>query len=368
MNTLNTRKNHLFRKSVSLIMAMLFILGTFTGCGDKGEETSTTAPATTQAVAPAPDAPSGLYVTGNYNPLTGEGNYSEDLINNRPVFVSVENHYDARPQWGITSADIVWELPAEGDITRMLLMFADASRLPDKIGPTRSARHYFIEIVEGYDAILVHFGGSPQAYSAISQYGTSNLDGMSLGSYFSRDNSRDVAIEHRAYTTQEKIMSAIDNYDVRTTIEDGYKNPFTFYSSTQSLSGGACTQFTVPFSSSTTYTLTYNETDKVYYSSLGSNPFMDDNGTQQNFTNVIVCYVDVSYIAGDSKGRKSLDLSSGEGYCFTNGTYEQISWEKGDYEDTMNFYGANGEELALNVGRTYVALVPSSNQITMAGE
>jgi hypothetical protein len=189
---------------------------------------------------------------------------------------------------------------------------------------------------------------------------------MSLGSYFSRDNSRDVAIEHRAYTTQEKILAAIDAYDVRTTIEDGYKNPFTFYTSTQSLSEGTCTQFTVPFSSSTTYTLTYSDTDKVYYSSLGSKPFMDDDGTQQNFTNVIVCYVDVSYISGDSKGRKSLDLSSGEGYCFTNGTYEQISWEKGNYEDMMKFYGANGEELALNTGRTYIALVPSSNQITMS--
>jgi hypothetical protein len=244
-------------------------------------------------------------------------------------------------------------------------MFADASRLPDKIGPTRSARHYFVEIVEGYDAIFVHFGGSPQAYSAISEHGTSNLDGMSLGGYFSRDNSRDVAIEHRAYTTQANIMKAIDDYDVRTTIEDGYKNPFTFYSSAQSLSGGTCTEFTVPYSSSTTYTLTYSEEDSVYYSSLGGNPFMDDDGTQQNFTNVIVCYVDVSYIAGDSKGRKTLDLSAGEGYCFTNGTYEQISWEKGDYEDTMNFYGADGEALALNVGRTYIALVPSSNQITM---
>lgn len=366
MNTLNTRKNHLLRKSISLIIALVFILGTFTGCGDKSDATSAIAPATTQTIAPSPNPPASLYVTGNYNPLTGEANYSEELINNRPVFVSVENHYDARPQWGIASADIVWELPAEGDITRMLLMFADASRLPDKIGPTRSARHYFVELVEGFDAIFVHFGGSPQAYSAISQYGTSNLDGMSLGSYFSRDNSRDVAIEHRAYTTQEKILAAIDAYDVRTTIEDGYKNPFTFYTSTQSLSEGTCTQFTVPFSSSTTYTLTYSDTDKVYYSSLGSKPFMDDDGTQQNFTNVIVCYVDVSYISGDSKGRKSLDLSSGEGYCFTNGTYEQISWEKGNYEDMMKFYGANGEELALNTGRTYIALVPSSNQITMS--
>ena len=49
----------------------------------------------------------------------------------------------------------------------MLCMFADASRLPDKIGPTRSARHYFVEIAEGFDSIFVHFGGSPQGYNAL---------------------------------------------------------------------------------------------------------------------------------------------------------------------------------------------------------
>ena len=363
---MNTRKKNIIKKALSLIMATLFITGTFTGCGkdkDTDSESTTAKPApTTEAVAPVPETPVDIYVTGNYNPLTGEGNYSAELLNNRPTLVSVENHYDARPQWGIASADIVWELPAEGDITRMLLMFADASRLPDKVGPTRSARHYFVELVEGFDAIFVHFGGSPQAYDALSQYGTDHLDGMSLGNTFLRDNNRNVAIEHRAYTTQAKIMEAIEDYDVRTTINDSYKNPFKFYSSVQSLSGGECTKFTVPFSNSTTYTLTYNEEEKVYYSAIGDKPFMDDNGTQQNFTNVIMCYVDVSYISGDAKGRKTLDLSSGEGYVFTNGTYEQITWEKGDYEDMMKFYGANGEELALNVGRTYIALVPSSNQ------
>lgn len=360
---MNKQRNSVIKKSISLIMALMFILGTFTGCGDKEEVPPTTkAPATTEAVNTNPEPEAEPYVTGNYNPLTGESNYPEELLNNRPAFVSVENHPDARPQWGISTADIVWETVVEGDITRMLLMYADASRLPDKIGPTRSARHYFVELAEGFDAILIHYGGSPYAYNAISKYGTNNLDGMSLGSTFSRDTSRNVAIEHRAYTTQEKILKAIDDYDVRTTIDESYKNPFIFNTTAQSLSGGECTEFTVPFSSGYTYTLTYDETEKVYYSSLGGKAFMDNNGTQQNFTNVIMCYVDVSYMPNDSKGRKNLDLSSGEGYYFTNGTYEKITWEKGDYEDMMNFYGANGEELALNVGRSYIALVPTSQQ------
>ena len=152
----NLRKNRIF-KTLAIALTLAILTGLFAGCGKEVEEetTTTTAAPTTQAPATEP------YLTGSINPLTGEANYPEELLKNRPVLISVENHKDARPQWGITDADIVWEMEAEGGITRMLLMFADASRLPDKVGPTRSARHYFVEIVEGFDAIFVHFGGSP---------------------------------------------------------------------------------------------------------------------------------------------------------------------------------------------------------------
>ena len=365
MNTLNTRTKSIFKKSLSLIMATLFVLGAFTGCGKT--ETSSTVPTTakstptTEAVAPSPEEPVGIYVTGNYNPLTGEGNYSADLLDARPILMSVENHPDARPQWGISSADVVWEMVAEGGITRMLLMFSDVSRLPDKVGPTRSARHYFVSLAEGFDAIFVHFGWSPLAQEQIQSHGVNNINGL-YDNYFYRDNSRNVATEHTAYTTRDAITKAIADKGFRTEIKDGYSNPLKFYSDVHSYSAGACTEFTVPFSNGYTYTLTYNETDKVYYSSLGSKPFMDDNGTQQSFTNVIMCYANVTSIAGDSKGRQDYDLSSGEGYVFSNGTYEKITWKKGDSANIMKFYGADGNELALNVGRTYIALVPASNQ------
>ena len=346
-------------------MATLFITGAFTGCGkDKTSDTTTTTAKptpSTEALAPAPEAPVEIYVTGNYNPLTGEAGYSAELLDNRPILMSVENHPDARPQWGISSADIVWEMVAEGGITRMLLMFADASRLPDKVGPTRSARHYFVSLAEGFDAIFVHFGWSPLAKEQIQSHGVNNINGL-YDNYFYRDNSRNVATEHTAYTTRESIEKAIANKGFRTTINDEYSNPFTFYTDVHSYSEGTCSKFTVPFSNGYTYTLTYNDTEKVYYSALGSKPFMDDNGTQQSFTNVIMCYANVTSIAGDSKGRQDYDLSSGEGYVFSNGTYEKITWEKGDSADMMKFYGADGSELALNVGRTYIALVPSSNQ------
>lgn len=340
-------------KILSLTVALILLMSCFTGCGkEPEEETTTQAPTTTEATTVAP-------TPANINPLTGEADYPEELIGNRSVLVSVENHPQARPQWGIASADIVWELLAEGGITRMLCMFSDASRLPDKIGPTRSTRHYFVEIAEGFDSIFVHFGGSTQGYNALDNYGTDHIDGMS-DSGFSRDRSRNVDSEHTAYTTKDAVINNIQKKDFRTTAEEGKDKPFKFNTTAVALDGGACTAVSVPFSSSYTYKYTYDAEKKVYLSSLNGNAFKDDNGTQQSFTNIIIVYSSTSVI--DSYGRISYDLSSGKGVYISNGTYENITWEKGGYTDIMKFYDADGNELSLNPGRSYIALVPTKNQ------
>ena len=350
-------KRSKFTKAISLVLALIFIVGAFAGCGGDKEEETTTEPTTQATTAPPTTSP---YLSGNINPLTGESGYAKELIGNRPVMVSVENHKDARPQWGITSADIVWETVVEGGITRMLLMYADPSRLPDKVGPTRSARHYFVELVEGFDAIFVHFGGSPQAYNALSNHGTDHIDGMS-SSAFSRDNSRNVSSEHRAYTTRDWIVDEIADEEIRTELKDEYLNPFKFNSTKKKLADGECTECVVSFSNGFAYTYTYYADENLYYSKLNGSAFMDSNGNQQSFNNIVMCYVDVASL-GDAKGRVTLDLSEGEGVYISNGTYQNITWEKGDYSDMLKLYDENGDELALNSGRSYFALVPTSQK------
>ncbi len=348
------KKSKIFKLS-ALVLSLIFILGAFTACGNKKtDEPSTevpTAPPTTEAPAIV-------------NPLTGEPDYDEALLKNRPVFVSVENHPDARPQWGLTSSDIVWEMVAEGGITRMLLMYADSSRLPDKIGPTRSARHYFVELVEGFDAIFVHFGGSPLGYSYINDHGVDHIDGMS-DSGFSRDTSRGVSSEHTAYTTKGSVINNIEKKGFRTTLESEYENPFKFNNTDVKLADGNCTEITVPHSASYTYKYTYNAEEKVYYSTLNGNKFMDDNGTQQHFENVIVLYANITSL-GDSKGRMTIDFSSGDGVYASNGTYQKITWEKGNADDMLKLYTADGTPLSLNQGRSYIGIIDDGNTASIS--
>ncbi len=339
-------------KTLSLVLVLIFILGAFAGCGsEKEEEITTTTPPATETTKPQE--------TIIRNPLTGDAAYSKELVNNRPVFVVVENHPDARPQWGLTSSDIVWEMVAEGGITRMLLMFADSSRLPEKIGPIRSARHYFVDLAEGFDGIFVHFGFSPYAKNQIADHGVNNINGL-YDNYFFRDKSRGVASEHTAYTTNEEIAKAIENKGYRTEIKEDYKAPFKFNDEAKQFEN-PCSSIVVSYSSGYTYTYTYDKENNVYLSSLNGKNFVDSEGTQQNFENIILCYTTISSM-GDSKGRVNFDLSSGKGIYVSNGSYTEITWEKGNSADMLKFYTTDGEELSLNVGRTYIGILDKSRE------
>ena len=350
----NFKKTRLI-KTLSLIFALTLIVTAFTGCGGNEEEPTTTEPTTAEITTEPPV----VY----RNPLTGEAGYNEKLIGNRPVMVVVENHPDARPQWGLTSSDIVFEMVAEGGITRMILMYADASRLPDKVGPVRSTRHYFLDLAEGYDAIFTHFGQSTYAKQQLANHDIDNINGYFDGSYFSRDKSRNVDSEHTAYTTKEWVLKAIEKKEYRTTLKDGYENAFNFnIDGDRVLKDGSCVTATVSFSSSYTYTLNYDKQENVYYSSFNGNPFMDSNGTQQNFENIVILYTNISAISGDTKNRVDFDLSEGEGRYISNGSYEDISWKKGDSTDMLKLYDSEGEELKLNTGRTYIAICDDSRE------
>ena len=239
--------------SVLLSAALVTLL--FAACGKTEappEPVPTVPETTTEAANP------------NVNPLTGLSVRAEAL-GKRPVAVMVENSPAARPQWGLSSPDVVIEGLAEGGITRMLWLYADAADMP-KVGPTRSARHDYVELAEGFDAVYVHFGGSVYAYDTLQKDGVDDIDGTKAdGKYFARDKSRNVAVEHTAYTTGENMQKAITEKGLRTDIKEANAYPFAFATEKRTLSGGSCQSVLAVFSNSYKHTFKYNAEDGLYY-------------------------------------------------------------------------------------------------------
>ena len=334
-------------KKILCVLLVFCMIIPFASC--KKEEEPTTEVPTETTTEP---------VLTNVNILTGEANLSDDAIGKRPVSIMVENHPDARPQWGLSTPDIVCEGLVEGGITRMLWIYSDVSEV-EKIGPCRSARNNYIEVAAAFDSIYGHFGGSKHAYNLLNSDSTlDDIDFKDGEGKYDRDRSRGVATEHTAYTTGEWLVEAIEKKGLRTDIDKDYAKPFTFAESKRTLPGGECNNVYVAFSSSYKHTFTYDAEDGLYYNYMNSNRMMDDNGTQMAVSNVLVLNCNVTYY--DTQYAE-WNLTSGTGYYASNGTYEEITWEKGGTHDMFKFMDADGNELQFNTGKFWIGFVPAGN-------
>lgn len=357
-------------KIVSMILAMTFIVLSFASCKGKeydktGEPDSSTSEVSTEAPLPA-----------NINPLTGL-ELSSDAAGKRPVAIMVENSPAARPQWGLSTPDIVLEGVVEGGITRMMWIYADVAKVP-KVGPVRSARHDYVEIAYGMNAVFTHWGGSPQAYSLLKSLagkGYLDVDGKYLGTngnesnkgyYFFKDPSHSNATEHCGYTNGSYLSAAISkkNIDMKqtkanwapfTVITDGDRTPYG------DATAGSCSAITVTFSSGYKHTFKYDAETKLYKNFMNTSEMKDGTtGKQMAVRNVIVMYSGVKKI--DDYGRFDWDLTGGDALYITNGYGERITWKKGDMSSPLKFYGQDGKELTINKGQTWIGVVPSSNK------
>lgn len=349
------KQNHNKRflpRMTALLLAVTLLLP---GCRREGE-------------SPVPEKESNITTTQTEQPVGLRNPYTGLVLENaaaegtRPQMFMINNAAPARPQWGLCEADIVLECMVEGGMTRMLWLFADSSTVK-KIGPVRSARHDFVELAEGFDGLFIHWGRSPQALAAIKDRKVDHIDGISYSTqYFARDTGRTTAVEHRGYTKGEWIDKAVKELKLRTQIQDAYKTPFQFAERSRTPDGAKAQRINYQYSSEFRYRYDYQADSGLYYQSLNDKPFVADGGEQRAVTNVILLYAVVTEIAGDKKGRVDIQLTSGKGVYCTNGAQEEIIWKKGDPVDPLKLFAADGSELLLNAGKSYIGFVSVGQQ------
>lgn len=364
-----------FFKILSVVLAVTFIVLSFAGCKGK-EYTKTDEPSETSTEEPT-EAP----VPANINPLTGL-EMSESAVGQRPVAIMVENSPDARPQWGLSTPDIVLEGLVEGGITRMMWIYADVSQVP-KVGPVRSARHDYVEIAYGMNAVFTHWGGSRPAYSlldSLERKGYLDVDGMDYGTngnesrtgfYFFKDPTHSKATEHCGYTTGAYLAAAMEKRGIDTVQTKEDWAPFTVITKGERVpygdaTAGTCSSITVTFSGSYKHTFKYDAETGLYSNFMNTSPMLDGNTNEQMAVkNVIVIYTNVTgyntSIKDDLKLRE-WDLTSGDALYITNGYGEKITWKKGDQSSPLKFYGQDGKELTVNSGQTWIGIIPNGNR------
>ncbi len=303
------------------------------------------------------------------NPLTGEG-LMEDISGKRPIAVMFNNLEKALPQLGVGQADVIYEIVAEGGITRMMGLFQDIQGAGD-LGAIRSARDYYVNLAYGHDAIYVHAGGSPQAYEAIKGWGVSAIDFVNgpcgVDSWRDQQRRASAGYEHSLLTSSTNLVEQMPSW-FRQEHKEGYQVGWAFDKEAPA-GGAAATKLTVPFSTYKTGYFTYEEPSGQYtisqYINGKDREYVDGNTAEPvQVSNVLVLYTDISAIAGDSAGRMSVRTTgTGEGILLRDGQVYPITWQRDSKSGCYEFLGENGGEIPLKPGSSYINVVKTSAQV-----
>ena len=286
--------------------------------------------------------------------------------NDRPIAVMIDNHSDAWPQAGLNQAYMVYEIIVEGGETRLMALFKGADL--DKIGPVRSARHYFIDYAMENDAIYVHFGQSPQAQSDIKKYDIDDINGIAEdGTTFWR--VKDKYAPHNAVTSTEKLLESAKSKNYRTTsTEESVLNYVTDEVNLEE--GQVADAVTIPHSDLQTVRYEYDEENKVYVR-YARGEEQTDWDTEEPVTtkNIIITFCN-NYTLSDSenKGRQGLkNIGTFDGYYITNGRAIQIQCIKNSREEKTIYQDMNGNEIQVNDGNTFVNICPTNANVEIEG-
>lgn len=266
--------------------------------------------------------------------------------------VQIENSPDARPQSGLYDAGIVTEAIAEGGITRFNAIFMESQ--PERIGPIRSLRPYYIDFFWPYDAAIVHAGGSGQALAEAAALGLKDIDHGPNGSTFYRDSNR--FAPHNLYSSRAKLLE--------TQRARGYgTSTFTGLVRKAEKKSDAPNAHAVDVNiSGFLYNprFDYDAATNSYLRAQAGKPHLDENGKQINPKVVIVLIMPHHYAGIYSVYQTT---GSGKAYIFQDGNVVEGIWQKDSRQAQFKFGDANGAPIGLNPGQTWMTLASTADQV-----
>ncbi|OGK21717.1 hypothetical protein A3C23_00080 [Candidatus Roizmanbacteria bacterium RIFCSPHIGHO2_02_FULL_37_13b] len=331
-------------------------------------------------------------------PLSGEmltKAHKELWEKRRPLGIMIENSIDARPQSGLTSADVVYEAVAEGGITRFIAVFY-CKDSDGYVGPIRSARVYFIDMLSEYGEypLYVHVGGANCNRTTGSGCGNGapadalgKIVKLKWGSYNDlnfipfpvmwRDYDRlpNRATEHTVYSTTKKLWDyAVNKRKLSNVDEEGNEWNSQFeswkFKDDEPVNPAEVTKVDFEFwQGKNEYAVTweYNAKSNTFKRINGGQPHINKNNDKQiEAKNVAVVFMNESTARDNyTEGQHLLYKTTGDGEAiiFQDGKAQKGRWRKKDAFTRMRFYDSRGSEVALNRGQTFIEILPKGNTV-----
>ncbi|MCM8710694.1 DUF3048 domain-containing protein [Clostridium sp. SYSU_GA19001] len=287
-----------------------------------------------------------------FAPFTGE-EVDEKTYNNVPFMAIIENSKDARPQSGLVDADIVYETMAEGGIPRTIAIFQKNS--PEKIGPIRSARSYFLNLSREYNLAFAHCGASDEADEMIQKNKLMSLNEFAYTGFYWRE--RDRKAPHNLYTSADRIRDAIVSRKYNKPVNVKFSFDKSFWNNNQNFK----TAININLKLSKYYSTSYTYKDGKYYKSMnGTASLNKEDARPLAFTNIVIQATSIK----QKKDSILVDITltgQGDGYVISNGKYIKMKWSKKDLNSQTILTDENGTKIPLNPGNTWWNIIDKSD-------
>ena len=295
----------------------------------------------------------------------------------RPYAVAVNNtNVAVKVQEGLNKAYLVYEIPTEGNTSRLLALYKDIDE-DLVIGTIRSARHNFIDFALESDAIFCCFGWSHYAEKDMKSRSIDYLQGLYGGPYY-RKNPENLASEHTAYTSISKLNNAVESKKIKTTSDNtvllNYNVSDVDLSSAEN--GKVANTVTIPYGSSYyKSSFKYDDETKMYTRYQAGKKCVDYK-TKETITTKNIIIQKLKYQMCDDNYYWDLDtIGSGEGYYITNGYAVPIKWSKSSrsaktkytYKSgtLINGQDVSGQEISVSDGRTWIEVQTTKQKTTI---
>ncbi len=294
-------------------------------------------------------------------PLTGLNDPGKPWLTRRPLLIKIDNSPPARPQSGISQADIVIEHYVEGGVTRFDAVFwcSDSA----DIGPIRSARIIDFDLTTMFQAILVHVGASNENLAVLKQmFGNRLMDENEFKAPFHRIKERDAP--YNTYTSSQGLWVVAPQRGITQT---GIQLNGLAFDEAVPPGGQPATHVVLPLDSRFSDTVwDYAADQKAYRKFLLGDPLVDagaDNRQVQD-ANVVVVFAQhtLTDIIEDVLGSRSIriDLKGhGRVLVFRDGQVYEGQWVRDDPNGFIRFVDASGKDLVLRPGRSWWEVVPT---------
>ena len=279
-------------------------------------------------------------------------------VNNTPVAVKV--------QTGLNKAYLVYEIPTEGNTSRLLALYKDLDE-DLTIGTIRSARHNFIDYALESDAIFVHYGWSHYAKDDETAGSINFINGL-FDAPFWRENPENLASEHTAYTSLDKIKKTVESKKFKTesdnTILLNY-NPGDVNLSNMPNVKSAKSVIVSYGNNPNVTSFIYDENNKVY-NRMENNINCVDYKTKENIDTKNIIVQKITYQMCDDNYYWNLKTTgTGTGYFITNGYAVPITWKKENRKSKTKYYYEDGTEIEVSDGRTYIEVQTTGQNLTI---